>query len=126
MQASPAPSAQPAPASAVPVPAMSQPDTSRAKFRVEFASPDKGAANTAILQNLRTAMNVHGALEEVSSSVSEGSGAAKFVLRFVTGSPEEDIWEAFAFVVDPANLSIESKAVANGPEPVHTSPASAA
>ena len=32
------------------------------------------------------------------------------VLRLTTGSSEEDIWEALAFVVDPANLKIEAEA----------------
>ena len=118
-----------------PVPAVAAPPAAAHNvFRIEFSC--KGV-NARVMDSLLTDLAGRGALENLSSAAARdgkktkppagrktgrhagrktGKQASKqagkspirhCVLRLTTASSEEDVWEALAFVVDPANLKIE-------------------
>ena len=78
-------------------------------FRIEF--PCDGV-NAKVMDNLLVNLAERGTLDNLSPGVAGGSenAAQHCVLRLTTGSSEEDVWEALAFVVDPVNLKIEAQA----------------
>ena len=104
--AAPAPAA--APSAAVP----------QQTFRIEFSYR---GVNAKVMENLLSDLGQRGILENLSLPAASGRGKTgkkagkkagepavqQCVLRLTTGASEEDIWEALAFVVDPANLKIE-------------------
>jgi two-component system chemotaxis sensor kinase CheA len=120
-----APAATPAAAPPAPVPQQT--------FRIEFPCQD---LNAKVMQNLLSDLGQRGILENLSPpAASERKKAGKkagkstgkkadkktgkeaggitgqqCVLRLTTSASEEDIWEALAFVVDPAHLKIEVEA----------------
>ena len=112
----PAKSVAPAPAAA-PSPAVPQ-----QTFHIEF--PCQGV-NAKVMANLLSDLGQRGILENLSPPVANGrrktgkkagkkageSAVQQCVLRLTTSASEEDVWEALAFVVDPANLKIEAAAL---------------
>jgi len=128
----PAAPAAPAPVAA-PAAAAARPATVQQVFRIEFQYPD---SNAKVMANLLADLGQRGVLENLSPPAAAGHGKAgkktgktagktaskkagkqadkpamqQCVLRLTTSASEEDIWEALAFVVDPANLKIEVEA----------------
>jgi two-component system chemotaxis sensor kinase CheA len=102
-------------------------------FRIEFSCE---GVNARVMENLLADLAGRGALENLSPPVTAAGGKTKkqagkkagkqadrktgkqaiqhCVFRLTTASSEEDIWEALAFVVDPANLKIETEASSAG------------
>ncbi len=90
-------------------------------FRIEFSHQ---GVNSRAMDNLLLDLGQRGVLENLTPPA-PGKGRKKAkkadaktvqqcVLRLTTGASEEDIWEALAFVVDPANLKIEAEAAPEG------------
>lgn len=69
-------------------------------FQIVF-STDK--VSPKIMENLLANLRSMGTLEKLALSSEEQQCS----LRLLTDSCEADVWEALAFIVDPANLSIE-------------------
>jgi two-component system, chemotaxis family, sensor kinase CheA len=80
------------------------------RYRIEFSLDGSEKANRAVLENMRADLRGRGTLELVSEPAKEDEAPARFVWRAVTKSPEEDVWEALAFLVDPSRLKIEREA----------------
>ena len=111
----------PAKPAAAPAPASEAPAVMQNVFRIEFSCE---GVNARVMENLLADLAGRGALENLSLPVAgagrktkkqTGKKAGKqaiqhCALRLATQSSEEDIWEALAFVVDPANLKIEVEA----------------
>src|SRR3990172_3119410 len=109
------------PSRAAPAPASEAPAVMQNVFRIEFSCE---GVNARVMENLLADLAGRGALENLSLPVAgagrktkkqTGKKAGKQILhhcalRLATQSSEEDIWEALAFVVDPANLKIEVEA----------------
>ncbi|HVY06618.1 MAG TPA: chemotaxis protein CheW [Burkholderiales bacterium] len=72
-------------------------------FAIEFDLP-AGGKNPAVLDNLLKDLQGRGRMEIVQRP--DASVGGHYVLRLATAISEEDIWEALAFVVDPAGLKI--------------------
>lgn len=68
-------------------------------YRVEFGCADLGKS---VMEKLLADLAQQGQLKNLSDPDDE----AVCVLQLTTADSEEDIWEALAFLVDPANLSI--------------------
>ena len=77
--------------------------TGKRTFAIQFNLAGEGT-NHGILDNLLADLRSRGELEIVRQPA--GAKAGEFAFRLTTGAPEEDIWEALAFVVDPAALKI--------------------
>jgi two-component system, chemotaxis family, sensor kinase CheA len=80
------------------------------RYRIEFSLDGSEKANRAVLENMRADLRGRGTLELLSEPAKEDETPARFVWRATTASPEEDVWEALAFLVDPARLKIEHEA----------------
>jgi two-component system chemotaxis sensor kinase CheA len=94
-------------------------------FRIEFPYE---SSNAKVMANLLSDLGQRGILENLSPPAASGRGKTgkkagkktgkkavqQCVLRLTTGASEEDIWEALAFVVDPAHLKIEAEASTGG------------
>ena len=111
---------------AAPAPAAAAPAAAHKVFRIEFSCE---GVNARVMENLLADLAGRGALENLSPPVAgagrktkkqagkktgkqaAGQAIQQCVLRLTTSSSEEDIWEALAFVVDPANLKIEAEAL---------------
>jgi len=100
-------------------------------FRIEFAvrTVNGSAPNVERLLSNLAGFGTLDILQAPPQGVTQGA-EARYRLQLVTGVSEEDVWEALAFVVDPAHLKIEAKDKA---EPVgtpvavpHPSPSAAA
>ncbi|MEQ1882860.1 MAG: Hpt domain-containing protein, partial [Burkholderiales bacterium] len=76
-------------------------------YRIEFSLDGSEKANRALLGNMRADLRGRGTLELVSEPAREDEAPARFVWRAITMSPEEDVWETLAFLVDPTRLKIE-------------------
>jgi two-component system chemotaxis sensor kinase CheA len=103
----------PAKSAAAPAPAAAAPAAAQKAFRIEFSCE---GVNARVMDNLFADLAQRGALENLTPPV-QGTGenaVQQCLLRLATDSPEEDIWEALAFVVDPANLKIEAEASPGG------------
>ena len=70
-------------------------------YLIEFSLQAQG---NAVLDNLMADLRSRGQLEIVHQPAAKAGG--EFALRLTTSATEEDIWEALAFVVDPAALKI--------------------
>ncbi|MBI3529287.1 MAG: chemotaxis protein CheA [Betaproteobacteria bacterium] len=78
------------------------------RYQIEFTLAE--GVRTAMVNNLRANLSALGkldALNEPAASVVSGA----YAWRLETDSSEEDIWEALAFVVNPAALKIEREGV---------------
>ncbi len=75
-------------------------------FHIEFSKEEMSAAS---LENLFSNLNEQGALED--QTVPSEDNICK--LKLTSASSEEDIWEMLAFIVDPANLKIETEVAAS-------------
>ena len=73
-------------------------------FTIQFGLKSQ-SANSAVLDNLLADLGSRGQLDVVRRPHATHGG--EFVLRLTTSAREADIWEALAFVVDPAALAIE-------------------
>ena len=78
------------------------------KYRVEFHFSSARASFDHLLNSLRQTGTVH-----LITDIGAGESGAKVtfdpcVLELTTTAAEEDIWEALAFIVDPARIKIES------------------
>lgn len=105
-----APAAAPAPVAApASVPAQ-PPKPGEKTFAIEFEFPESGNPDT--LENLMKDLGSRGRLTVVRRP--SGGAGGRHVLRLATEAPEEDVWEALAFIVDPAALKIE--VAADAPE----------
>ena len=71
-------------------------------FSIEF--PSDGVSPKA-MENLLDNLSSMGALEKLTFSNEE----QQCKLRLTTDLSEEDVWEALVFIVDPANLKIETE-----------------
>lgn len=80
----------------VPVNAVSEDAT---PYRIEFNCAD---LSKPVMDKLLSDLAQQGQLEVISDPADE----AVCILRLATAESEEDIWEALAFLVDPAHLSI--------------------
>ncbi len=89
----------PAPAAAQAAPA--QAGALQQLFHIEFSAC--GVA-PAVLDHLLTDLAERGVLEQIDGAATADD---RRVMRLLTSASEEDIWEALAFVVDPAQLKIE-------------------
>lgn len=83
-------------------------------FLIEF---DLAGVNEGLLENLLSDLRRRGTLENLRERTAgqngpdgDGSGSGRCLLRLTTAASEEDLWEALAFVVDPARLRIEIEA----------------
>ncbi|SFD90145.1 chemotaxis protein CheA [Nitrosomonas sp. Nm166] len=74
-------------------------DLPRITYCIEFSN--RGLSN-AVLEDLYTNLRELGTLENIASAIENVRQ-----LKLTTSNSEEDVWEALAFVVDPANLKIE-------------------
>ncbi len=105
---------------AAPAPAVAAPAVTQKMFRIEFSC---AGVNAHVMDNLLADLAQRGALENLTPPA-QGKGKKKgkkavqqCVLRLITNASEEDLWEALAFVVDPANLKIEAEAPPPGDPP---------
>jgi len=111
----------PAKPAAAPAPEAAAPAAAQKVFRIEFSYE---SSNAKVMANLLSDLGQRGILENFSPPAASGRGKTgkkagkkavqQCVLRLTTGASEEDIWEALAFVVDPANLKIEAGALPAG------------
>ena len=75
-------------------------------FQIEFLKEEMSAA---AFENLLSNLEAQGDLVNHTSSTEENICK----LQLTSGASEEDVWEILAFVVDPANLKIETEAAEN-------------
>ena len=71
-------------------------------FQIVFST---NKVSPKIMENLLANLTSMGTLEKLVLSSEE----QQCKLRLTTDSSEEDVWEALAFIVDPANLTIKSE-----------------
>jgi len=97
-------------AAAAPAPVLvAAPAPGAPTYRIEFAM---AAGSEAVLANILADLGSRGTLATLSDP---RPGGGTFVLQLTTASAEEDIWEALAFLVDPAALKIEAQAAVSLP-----------
>lgn len=84
------------------------------RYRVEFSFHGSRTVFDNLCRNLKDL----GMLEIEQGAPESAAGTLALdpcVLRLATGAPEEDVWEALAFVLDPAQIKIEAAAQAASP-----------